>query len=1331
MEGRRQDRGAGPDGSRGEAERWRAFVRACDPMPHVPVATCVVAAGIWTGAVCAERLGWTDPGTVAAWAPLRIALLGAAAVLAGSAAVAARRRREGTGVKTAIAMLGIAAALLGAGLRIREAEQILATPVVRLPECVDNSWAEADGRIVRVEVTVRSRATRIAEGSDILARYFASPPRLRVEVDEITFLDDSGARHVVDEELVLLVGLPGPDPAWPIGTRLEIRARMRGLAASVVPTAREWSDVLRQRGVIGSLSLDSTQLARPIAGWRSTDPLADAVLELRESLRHRVRTALVAGMPDRSADDESIRAMVVALVLGDTEGSYRAIEDDFRAVGLAHILAISGFNLTVLGWVTAAVAALFIRDPRGQALVVALMALAALCVMAPAASAVRSAWMAVLGATGASVRRDWNGDAILAAVATAMLVHEPSVASHAGFQLSFLCVLALRHLAPAIRARWLGWMPRDDGRHRCPVGVAIASEFATRAIAACIAAFLASLPVVLHHFGSMQPISMLLTLLCTPLSTITLAVAYPKCVFGLPMPELLGWLGPVLWCPAWLQTVVVDGAIVACGGPVQVGMIGGAACLVSLAGIFAALLSGRSWIRALSWIGAIGAMLPLHASARVDPAPRDGIEVTMFAVGDGSAYLVRGGGATFVFDAGSSSTGHVAAGALLPAIAEAGGVVDALFISHPNLDHFSAALNLARHARVRKVIVHSSFAAASSRSEAVRHLLDGLDRLGTPVQAVAAGELLAVGDIGCTVLWPPRGFRSRRENDLSLVVRMEHAGTRASVLFSGDIETEPAARLAAMARRSEIVLRSDIVELPHHGSWREAVVEYLNAAAPRVVLQSTARRRFKSDRFAAVLPDGSLRLVTCRDGSIRVHEYGGELFCGRWSGRGGWIPAGMAPRRGALSPDRDDVGASKLDRVADNAVAAILEDDGEMLCGGGAGLDPNGLPRLRCIEADAAGARFAQPDLDIDPCIGRRRFSQRDLAREDACIHALARGGGHGEPRDKRTVELDGGEAEHGAMFRRGAHRILEPVVVLPGRNRNRGPPERRHRGHHRRSEDGCDRVGRVVVAGALAARLGEPGIRKREAPAVGLVVAEVDPVHHGAVHRPEAGSLRRHRLGEREGDRRGAIHGDRPLLHRVGLAGSTCLAHDVLADRLDESADGVAIQQEHGVSIRLALGNKRTSDAQRRHVLERDGHGADPAVIPQVSTLRARSEAAREPLAGGQLEHPRRERCGSRRLASRAGGEERHDVRSRNRTSLLSWSRSNDAPRLGISRRKAAFEPDAVLQEDAHGNIGHALGGHAEQSTARERRGGQGKSGASAFARVCGASVHRWKIGR
>jgi len=1174
------------DGQAESPERWRAFVRACNPMPQLPIAACVVAVALWCGAAAAEAIGWTAWTVVPAMTPLRGALLLSALLIAAISAAAGVQsiRVRGSAMRPTmrpavpIIVVGISGVLLGAGLRIREAAKLHEVTRIELETGSGSrrmGLAEPRGQLVQLEATVRTRPTLIAEGSDLLARYFKSPPRLRFELNEVVFKLDSGRLVPLRRDLVLLASMPEPNPdrpsAWSIGTRLSIHARMRIPGPTIVPSDREWSDAMHARGAVGSIAIESTSLVEPIAGWRSSTPLMDAILELRAEARERARAALLSGMPEQSPDDRAIRAMIVALVLGDAEEGYRALEEDFRAVGLAHILAISGFNLTVLAWVAATAASMLVRDPRAQAVVVAVAALAALCLMVPAASAVRSAWMAVIGATGASVRRDWNGDAVLAVVAVAMLVHEPSNATQVGFQLSFLCVIALRHIAPEIRRRWMGWLPVDDGRHRCHASVAIASEFASRAVAAGIAAFLTSLPVVLLHFGSCQPLSILWTLLCTPLSTATLVIAYPKCLLGFPWPALSAWMGPVLWLPAWLQASLADRALLAFGAPLETGAIGLPWCLAALCGLCFGFFPQRRLVRAAGLAMFTAAVL---IAPKIRPEQRcDGMEVTMFAVGDGSAYLVESAGSVVVFDAGSSSTSHVASRALLPAISDRGGVVDALFISHPNLDHFSAALNIVRHAHVREVLIHPRFLDAAGQSPAVEAFLAELARTGVRRSLVDAGDRIDLGDMECSVLWPDHAYRSRKANDLSLVVQVTHGASGARMLFCGDIETEPAARLAARSRRGEIDIKSDIVELPHHGSWREAVVELLREAAPRIVLQSTAWKRFESDRFGEHIPGGCLRFVTCRDASIQVRgSRDGRLDCFRWAGRQGWVPAGTASARVGSSPWRDDARATQHHGISSHAVPTIPNADCDGGRGFGSGIDTDLFARIRCVEPQSLRWPGAERDFNIDARVSGERLPQRHLAREDA-------GGGrrtalrlHREPGLERTVDLDARQAEHGALDRLDPHSILEAEMKLAGRNRNRGPPEGSEWNQTRRAEDGCNGIrGRIVVR-ALATHARKACIRQCEAPSVRAVVSKIRSVDHRTVDRPEPGEPHSGLLGLCERDGGSPVERDGALL--ADLPGG--LEDDALADRVDESGQDVAVEKKQGVRVQTPSGNGR-----------------------------------------------------------------------------------------------------------------------------------------------------------
>ena len=877
--------------SGGPSLRERA--RAMNPGPMVPVAACVAAAAMWLGCALADAGGFASAthARSAAWLVMPfLATAGAGAVAIG-VLVAIRR----VGRTVALLLVALTAGSLGAGLRFDESARVTAVPQVLVAaDAVDG------GQLVVVEATVASGWTRTEFGSDILARYFAKQGRMRAMVEDVVFVADDGMRLALGRTARLSLSFAGEVAPCAFGERVRVVGRLMPVARSSLPGRGDHVRCVDQRmewaarnGLVGTLLIDDQALVSRVEGWRTQTPLIDWMRSMRETVRSRMRDALVAGVPDDGRD--AVDAMLVALVLGDVEEGYREIENSFRAVGLAHILAISGFNLAILGWLIAALAALVVRSERWRAVAVAGAAVGALLVMAPAASAVRSALMAIVGAGGRAFDRDWNGDGVIAVAAMLMLVHAPSDAVGPGFQLSFGCVLALRHLAPAIRTRWFGWLPRDGGSERLPAWICIVTDGCAGAISAGLAASLASAPVVLVHFGSLQPMAVLMTLACSPLSTLTLVIAYPKAIIGILWPAAMGPVGWLVWLPAWIQVRMVDWSVVHLAGSMAVGAIPAWCGACSVAGVVAGVRLSMRSMRMVSWVVAI-AVPSIACAVGQSGDARPAFELTAFAVGDGSAYLIRSEGRVILFDGGSSSNGSVASGALIDAIVRAGGCVDMAVVSHPNLDHYSALVDVARYTRVAVACVHPSFVEARRSMPAVEALLSEFERLGTEVRTIAAGDTIELAPLRWRVLWPGADFRSRRDNDLSLVSIVEHSGG-ARLLLSGDIETEPAARLAAMARRGEVDLACDILELPHHGSWREAVVDYMCAARPAFVVQSTARKRFAADRFASHIPRGASRLVTCRDGTVRITlGADGALHAWTWDvdAVGGWRPVGRA-----------------------------------------------------------------------------------------------------------------------------------------------------------------------------------------------------------------------------------------------------------------------------------------------------------------------------------------------------------------------------------------------------------------------------------------------------
>ncbi|MFM1868762.1 MAG: hypothetical protein RL591_2170, partial [Planctomycetota bacterium] len=1077
------------------------------------------------------------------------------------------------------------------------------------------------GTLVQVEGTVDEEFSTHGFAVDILSRHFDKEPIHRCVLRDIRFIAQNevagtsqtelggfvanGAQQQENDQPALAVdplkqcrltvSISGVRPSWRVADRVRVIGVMRGIAEAQNPHSRSFRTWAARHRIVGSLFVESADVCTVLTDWRSTTPIQDAIDRLRASLREKLRAGLLAGVAtereiqspseganDRSHRDAGIRSMLVALVLGDSGEGYAEIENAFRATGLAHILAISGFNLAVLGWIVGFGARLIFRDTRLVAACVMFGAFAALFVMAPAPSAERSALMAVVGSLGSMLRRDWHGDAILAIVAGWMILCDPAVASNAGFQLSFGCVLALRHLAPRLRRAWLGWIPGDAVWQTSVAWRGIVGEYFARSIASGVAAFGVGTSIALAHFGSMQPAGILLTFLCAPLSTATLAIAYPKAIVG-SISETLVWpLGYPLQVLLSLQIALVDQALTVGGGgwalqtwiaqPLSTRVV----CAGATVGGVVLLFCAKQWrIRLLAcgvtalgvWIGPT--ILYKHFQTQgCGGDEREPMLATMttFAIGDGSAHLFSFEKSIVIFDVGSSSIGSAASRVMLPEIQARGGVVEALIISHPDLDHYSGAADLIRFARVRRLVVHDSMLAAAERSQPVRELFETATRHGVALELVAAGDQLTFGCSQWNVLWPPKGLRTVRDNDVSLVMRVdlpsscdESSSTpdrdrealvetsqqprllRGAVLLCGDIETLGCASLLSAHEHEKQALTATVMELPHHGSWRDAVVPLIHRCNPSVILQSTATRRFLMDRFAGVLPVTSSRLVTCRDGAVhlefRVHEVRSYVY-DRLALRQ-WRPAGRwrRTRKSRLmkvcvrvvrrwnSAWRKQRRTLEHDAVANDAVSTVAQlNNNDWLYASGS-TDHERLCSRRPIEHKSLGSAAFESDRDLKSHVYRCGFHDADNSCQQCLFRRIYRW--RCESNRARTFHGDIGAPEKKALTPLHTPQVCRAVEIAVALLANLLHRTCRQRSELTSIKYSRDRVCGAVVRSWLRPNFREPVARKLESPTSALLKGEISSSNERTIGCPNFKASSRLGRHFRQSDRRDTIHSD------------------------------------------------------------------------------------------------------------------------------------------------------------------------------------------------------------
>ncbi|MFO0873588.1 MAG: ComEC/Rec2 family competence protein [Phycisphaerales bacterium] len=755
-----------------------------------------------------------------------------------------------------------------------------------------------------------------------MADFDPRPPRWRfeMEIDQVAV----GGRFAAARGRAW-VSVAARPPPFGAGDRLDVFGRLSPFRPPRNPGEFDGVAWSRAEGIAGTIWADeaSSVVVVSAPSWkRSAGSAVDLACALgvraRATLRDLASTALLRGLP--SSVDAEQRALLRAMFLGERDAALAPLEGAFQRTGTVHLIAISGFNMAVLAAAAVVLLRPFGRRPVGKPArgtmgaphgkapaadpssraggptvrwhawaVVATVSIYLLAIeWQPAV--LRAGAMIVVASVGSAFGRHWRISGVVSAAALVLLLPGPGQLENAGFQLSFAVVGALVWLAPPLRRRLFG--PPDP--HASTIA-AVVRERCKSAVACAVAAWLIATPLSLHHFGIVSPLAAPLSLVATPLAAGLLTVGYLK-MFVTPIAPLagmvLGWLVAPLTQAFMALIRAADGVPGAVFHLPSPGVAWTLASTVALAG--AILLRGRALAACCAIAVVLGgaALWPLRPWSHQPP-----LRVDMLDVGDGSCLLIRSARTAVVFDAGSTNVG-VGERTLVPAL-RALGVrrIAALIVSHPNLDHYDGVLELADAFAIDEVVLTHAFDRVAAREPRgpITRLVDGLAARHVDVRRGAAGDIRRYGVATFTWLHPEDGAWSRRLNDTSQVVRVEAQGR--TLLLCGDIEDEA----IAAVRHGTPELRADIVELPHHGSWRESSVELVSSLDPAVILQSTGPRRLRPDRWSAVMGSRT-RLVTAERGCVTVvvDDRGAMTTSGWRRPSTNTPPAPVAPRKPAV-----------------------------------------------------------------------------------------------------------------------------------------------------------------------------------------------------------------------------------------------------------------------------------------------------------------------------------------------------------------------------------------------------------------------------------------------
>jgi competence protein ComEC len=644
-----------------------------------------------------------------------------------------------------------------------------------------------------------------------------------------------------------------------------------------------------------------------------------------------VRNRLRGSLQNLARDGKQREAAILAsVVIGDYSELDTSTREVFQNTGTYHVLVVSGLHVGWIAWVFIRLFQ-FLRIPNGLSRVLSAAGiLFYTCVIGFQASITRCLWMFILYLIGQSLFRRASPNNILFASALFLLAVRPDWLPDAGFQLSFLSVMAicqmavpltekklrpalepLRHAADPERlflqpGRWhrIGrrlrcrcellveacedrWGPRLSGwllvlsRNSAGLMMLLGE---TILVSASVQIWLEM--VLAHHFNRLSWISPFANIVAVPASSLVLAAGMGAAlvahipVLARPVLHTASLLASFLFSSnQWMSNIPV--AWQRCPTPPL------AWVLAVLMIVFAWCLWEwkRLWIPWLLVAGSlgilsVGRMPDLWVSHKKDWRDRArSLRLTFLDVGQGDSIVVRfPDRRIWIVDAGGIRQGPSQddnAGAF--DIGEA--VVsrylwwewtrnlDRLVISHPDVDHVGGAQTLLKNFQTAELVYGET-----ASDTLLNQILDVAEMRGVPARLVSAGEREVAGGVAVQILNPPADRAGRTTNENSIVLRLVFGDF--SALLTGDLEKSAETQLLTEGQN----LNSLLLKVAHHGSRAATLDPFLERVRPRWAVLSVGRNNPfghpSRETLLRLLHHGVLPLLTLDQGAVTFETDG-------------------------------------------------------------------------------------------------------------------------------------------------------------------------------------------------------------------------------------------------------------------------------------------------------------------------------------------------------------------------------------------------------------------------------------------------------------------------
>ena len=616
------------------------------------------------------------------------------------------------------------------------------------------------------------------------------------------------------------------------------------------------------------------------------------------------------------------KGLLLAMLLGEkTSALSDDLQDDFRNTGTIHLLVVSGLNIVMVLALFVLLMGIIGVTGRLRSIILVILTLLYVSLMGWDYPVMRAGIMAIVYFSSGLFLRKSNPINSLALSALIILGINPNELFDIGFQLSFICVLAIAIFTPKFILLYpkqnkalLDILPQTFPE-KLP---RMLTRYLLDSVSVSFAAWLGSSLIIAYNFHIITPIIFLANIVLGVIIFAILALGLLYLPFGLlgaPLifPQILSFLTSLsaniahimaslpfsyFYIPDIPLWIVLLYYAVFCLWYLKPYLSINMTKIVTL-NLFQGLvkkmlkrvqhdttktsnsntgykmsfkpflaLSATSLLIIIVWL--IIVLIPLRTNKQ------DALSVTMIDVGQGASFFIElPDGKNILFDAGNQSSFDAGKGIIAPFLWSKGIIkIDTVIISHAHTDHFNALPSLLDRFRVGEVMINKDWFDKDQRNNGKKliRLLHEKCFRENAIRRVNYSETLSLSDkVAIKVLGPPNwenvesGNLAYRDNDLSMVLQITYQGK--SVLLPADIQSTGIQWLLTSDFPD---IRSEVMQIPHHGYKEPMIPSLLEMIQPDYVLINGSRKNISEETIKLCKTKGIKMYASYNSGAVTV-----------------------------------------------------------------------------------------------------------------------------------------------------------------------------------------------------------------------------------------------------------------------------------------------------------------------------------------------------------------------------------------------------------------------------------------------------------------------------